>query len=263
MANSLLEAIRKKIESPAPTPPQQLGGTEQASSLLRTKLTGRAEAGPGAEARRSTIGEQAVAQQTGAALGQERAQAAIQSEQLAQQGGAQEQSARIQQQQLAQNLQLKSEQAAQQGAQLWQQFEQAGRQLNTEQDLQKLEQVAFNARLSNQKYINNLQGEARREGLDNDLKFKEDYYTQVFEDSGELFGSDIAFKKLMDSDEREFISEMSKMDTGFALDLAKQASREANQRAMAESIGGLIGGAVQGYDAYDKYQTRKRLEGGA
>lgn len=255
MANSLLDTLRQNLQGGAQAQPT-LGQGDQAASLLRTKLTGKTETPGGDIPRQSSLAEQSAAQGIQAQSNQLGMQGSIQSQQLGQQSADQEQAAGLAKQQELQNRELKSQQFAQQASSLAQDFQRQGKSLQTSQDLAQLEQIAFATRLANTQYINQLQNEAAQSGIDNDAKFKEEYYKQVFADAQSIFQGNIDFKTLTATDDRTFSQEMAKMSLETAYDLARKSANEENLRGQYGAVGSLASGGLQAYGTYSQSQAK-------
>lgn len=252
---TLLDMLRQPQQD-APSP-QAGGQTEQASNILRTKLTGQADTGDSGVPKQTNIAEQQVNQQAQAQQKQMQAQGQIQQQQQRQQAADQEQNYQIQAQQIAQQAEQKRQTAALQTQQIVQENLQGIKKLQSDKDVAAFEQAAAMSRLANQKYIQNLTNAAAKAGIDNDANFKQSYYEQVFQDDAQLFGDDIGFKKMMDMDNRSFIRETSNMDIATAQQLANLAIQQDNSRSFYSSIGGLVSGGLQAYSAYDKYSSQQ------
>jgi hypothetical protein len=183
MANTLLEALQNKITTPGAMPAGPAGGvgavTDQASSLLRTKLTGQA-ATAGEVPGRVATGEQLVAGQEEAANKSLSADLALKQQQQVGQSAAQEQNADIAKSQEYQDRELKKQSLNQQTNNILQEFERGGKQLKTAQDIADLEQIGFAARLQNTKYVDDLQAVAAREGINSEIDFKDKYFLIVW-----------------------------------------------------------------------------------
>jgi hypothetical protein len=248
---TLSDLLKQQTQAPQPA----IGGqTEQASNILRTKLTGQADAGETAP-RQTNIAEQQVAQQEQAQAKQMESQGQILGQQQRQQAADQEQNYRIQAQQIAQQAEQKRQTASLQTHQLMQENLQGLKRLQSDKDVAAYEQVATMSRLSNQRYIHSLTSAAAKAGIDRESNFKQNYYEQVFQDDMQIFKDDIEFKKMMDMDSRSFIRETADMDLDTALKMANMATQQANAQSFYQGIGGLISGGVQAYSAYDKHQA--------
>jgi 2-hydroxychromene-2-carboxylate isomerase len=116
-----------------------------------------------------------------------------------------------------------------------------------------MEQALFGMRLSNKKYIDQLEIEGRKRRLDNAVQFKEALTETLFKEELDLLKSDIAFKRKLAGDEREFAALLESIDLDTALKLVMQES-EATQIAMvAQGAKDVISGGL-------KYASRKEEE---
>lgn len=257
MANTLLDAIRDRmgpgsqgISVPASN------ATEQTASLLRTKLTGQAPTISTDVPKRTNIAEQAAQDQARAGLAQAGTQAQIQSAQLGAQSADQEQAAKIAAEQDQAQMRAKESQAANQASQLLTDFARSGRQLSTQEDLSKLNQAAFAARLTNTQYIDTLQREAAKSGINDAASFNDAYYRQVFADSDALFRDKLDFNRMMGASDREFAKQMQDISLESAIQIASDASKEANTRALYTGVGNVVSGATQAGQAYYSKQGK-------
>jgi len=253
VAKNLFQTVNEQLtKKPAVTP--QLGQTEQAQSLLRTKL-GKANTSTGAAPRTSAVGEATAARQT--QLG---------GEQLQQQGQVQAQ--QIQQQQtdlqakeqenvkdilskradLKQNFDLTTEN-------LLQDAERNRQRLDTDEYKAKMEQVGFNIRLGNKQYTDTLEREAANQRLDNDIQFKYAMADQIFKDEQETLEEFLDFQRLIDADERGYQEELSQMDDTYAYQIAELERRNAEKLSKYESFGKGGSAAASAYGNYDSNKS--------
>lgn len=246
--NSLLSIIRNKLTQPTAAP--ELGATEQAGNLLRTKLTGQAAVASGETPKRSTIGEQTAATAGAPAEEQRLKEARMQAAQQGTQSAQQLQSANIAQNAELQQRQAKVQQAALQASSMMNKFSQQNRSLQTKDDLNQIESIAAQARLSNSKYVDALQLEGARGRLDNQSSFNESYQKQVLQDNLDILGAQYDTKKLLDTNDRQFAVEMQNMSIETALKIAAHERNTLQANAMYSSIGGVVSGGLQSYSAY-------------
>ncbi len=255
--NSLLEIVRNKLTQPVGQP-ADLGATEQAGSLLRTKLTGQAApAGSSDTPKRSTIGEQVIQQQGVQQEDERLKQARVAASQQEQQSLAQQQSSKIATDQEKQSRSLKQQEAAQRASELWNNFRQQNRTMETRDDLNQLEGVMQQARLANNQYVDKLFFEGTKARIDNNATFNEEYQKQVFQDSLDILGQQYDTKRLLNASQREFAKEMQDMDIGTAIQIAREAMNNANANAMFNSVNQMISGGFQGYSAWQSASDRQ------
>ena len=121
------------------------------------------------------------------------------------------------------------------------------RQLDLNKDKAKLEQLGFSMRLSNDKYLNELQRQATMANLSDALAFEEEMYRTVFADEEELLRDDLDFRALIAADRRTFEDEVSQISLDMALDIARAENKQLAQRQMWEGIGGLAQAGAYAY----------------
>lgn len=246
---TLLDVLRSKMTAPEVAPGPQLGQTEQVQNLLRTKLTGKSQEA-GAQPSRYNAAEIAAAEQGKLTLGTQLQQGRLQAAELAGMQAGQEQDRELQRQQYSQSQQLRKQAFNTQTSGLLHDFEVGNRKLDNARDIADMEQIGFAARLENKKYVDQLAQEGARSRLDNDLKFKEAYYQQVFKDAESILKNDIEFAKTMGQTDREFKVKLAAMDINSARDLAKDALKAANVQATYSGVGQMASGVLQGVKAY-------------
>lgn len=220
--------------------------TAQTQSLLRAKL-GKST-GSGAAPGISNIQEQQAVKQAQLQNDQQGAEAQIAGQQLEQQNlnqQAQEQESMFdlasKRADVVQNFNLTSDN-------LLKEFERDKSKLSNAQDAAKLEQLGFNLRLQDQSYLANLKQNAEKAQLKDMNKFKIQAAKAAMGDDMAIFKDDVAFRKLMDSSDRAFQTELSKMNLGFAMDLAKQEAKTTQQIGLYTGVGNVVGAGAAGYD---------------
>lgn len=243
---SLLDAINKNLKpsTPAQQAPQ-LGETEQVRRLVRAK-SGKA-VGPSSGPAQSSLGERVVAGQT--RLGQQ--QLASQAKLIGEQQGQQAADiAQREQQQATQFEQQREQQKAdysRQADSILNQYTQGNKQLSTQKDLANIEQAGAALRLSNQQYIDRLQTEGQRARLDNDVNFKTQMAQNVFSDAEDLLSNQLAFKAIMDADDREFRNQIAQIDAATALDMARSEIEATKAGNIWTGVGNLAQTAISAY----------------
>lgn len=250
MAKTLFETINQSLTK-QPTAPQ-LGQTEQAQSLLRTKL-GKANAGTSAVPRASAMQENVAAKQ--AQLGGEQLQqeGQIQAQQL----GQQQAETAVKEQENLKDILSKREDIKQSfnldTENLLQDAERNRQRLNTDEYKAKMEQVGFNIRLNNKQYTDALEREAAYQNLDNDINFKYAMANQIFKDDQAVLGEYLDFQRLIDADERAYQEELSKMDDDYAYKVAEAELQSAQKQGKYEALGKV---ASAGASAYGQYKPK-------
>lgn len=236
--------------NPLPAPTQ----TSQVQQLLTTKATGRAT-GPTAAPKATNIQEQIALNQ-----------ARLQQQELQQAGreagsalGLQAAEADQQYQQSRAELDEKQissqEQYQRQAEAVFRDLARGTREIDFQRDSAKAEQVGFQLRLSNDRYVNNLKLEGMRSRLNSEIAFKEALTVSIFAEEEALYRSNLSFKSMIDANDRAFNERLSEMDIELAIELA---SAEAKGQAMSNTISGFtqaFKGGVQAYSAYESPTT--------
>jgi hypothetical protein len=169
----------------------------------------------------------------------------IQAEQIEQREADIEQRAIQQEQQFQENLKNLQADFGRRSNSILQQFESGQKRLNNQEDIADLEQLGFEARLQNKQYIDQLQREGDKLRLNQGLNFKEQMAKNIFKDNRELLENELAFKTIVDADDRQFQREIADMDIDYAMELADSAAKAASQRQIVTGIGGAVSGGVQ------------------
>ena len=257
MAQSLLDVIRTKLQPQAPAPAVTLGQGEQTANLLRTKLTGSAQPQGGDVPKRSMIGEQAAATQTQAQLGQVAKESQIQQEQQNQQQADQNQGMDIFRQQNKQEDTQRANQFANQMANVLNDFKSGNKRIQNMQDIGEIEAAGAGARLANNQYIDNLTRTAAMSSLDNDTKFQEEYYKNVFADDFGMFKDKMDWANLINADERQFLQAMGNLDINDAIAIARGQATAANTAAAASGAQTAVSGGLEYYDSAEKKKANE------
>lgn len=263
---SPLEQLRQAMANPMGTlapenrPGALLGEQEQIQRLAGAQ-TGKAAA-PGTAPRLSTIQEQVAAREAG--LG---------AQQLAQQGQLEALRVKQEEDQIQDELGLRlrelddqrlaqQEYQQQQTQTLLDQFTTGQRQLNLSRDKATMEQVGFQLRLNNSKYIKQLQDYGRRARLDNKIKFQEELQRTIFAEEESMFQSDLLFRSMINAKGREFTSQLAQIDLDFALQIATMENEAASQRMMWQGAASAVSGGLDAYAASQPSTVPTTLEGG-
>jgi hypothetical protein len=239
------------MAQPAQPAGQVLGQTE-ALSRISQAASGKAVpgAGMGAGPARSTQAEMAIVDQV--KRGQDELAKQNQIQQLA---FAQEQKA-IEDSEQFKNKLLSEEQLSARDKYLSTQerilsdYTNNRRQLDLNKDKSRLEQLGFSMRLSNDKYLQELEREAKMANLSDAIAFEEEMYRTIFADEEELLRNDLDFRALLAADERTFRDELSQISLDMALDMSRADNKQASQRQMWEGISGLMQTGIYGYSTF-------------
>jgi hypothetical protein len=213
--------------------PQVTDESQRAARLLRAR-GGRAIGGGSTPARTNIMEQQQqVSEQYRPQL--ELQGAAIEQEQ--EQIGQQQQLGRQQQKQSRAELQSKL--SSQQNA-ILEDLERSRAELGSARGRSKLEQAGITLRLQNQQYLDQLENEGARRRLDDSLKFKEEMQASIFRDAERALSKQFDFRSLMNSDEREFAREISKMDVDTAMQILRDEMSAASKRQIAQGAGTAV-----------------------
>jgi len=227
----------------APSALASLGGTTQALRAVQQAATGRArQAGPIQE---DIIQEQVALQeaQTGQQVLQEQARQMEAGAEL--QRAEQEQQFKFNLEEMDEKQVNASQELMNRSLSILQDFEQGRAKLDLGKDKARMEQALFGMRLSNKKYTDQLEIEGRKRRLDNAVQFKEALTESLFKEELDLLKSDLAFKRSLAGDEREFAKLLENIDLETALRLVMQESEATNIAMIAQGSKEVISGGLQ------------------
>lgn len=260
MPSNLMDAIRQGMQQPTqPAASDTLSSTAQTQSLLNTKATGKAQPDGSAQPATSNIGEQVAKQQTQLAGQQLSQQGAMKGNELG--AAAEQQTIEQNQQEQAQTQQQKQAQTnlLNQANSILTSFSQGQQTQDLAKQKAQADQLGFTLRLSNSKYVDNLQREGKKARLDSALSFSEALQRSIFADEESLLHSNLDFRTAMRADDRTFETMMGKMSTDYAIEIAHAQASQANQQAQWSGIGTVVNaGAAAG----TKYFTGSEGPGG-
>jgi hypothetical protein len=235
----------------APSALASLGGTTQALRAVQQAATGRArQAGPIQE---DIIQEQVALQeaQAGQQVMQEQARQMEAGAEL--QRAEQEQQFKFNLQEMDERQVNASQELMNRSLAILQDFEQGRAKLELGKDKARMEQALFGMRLSNKKYLDQLEIEGRKRRLDNAVQFKEALTETLFKEELDLLKSDISFKRKLAGDEREFEKLLTEIDLDTALRLVMQESEATNIAMITQGAKEIISGGL-------RYASRKEEE---
>jgi hypothetical protein len=147
---------------------------------------------------------------------------------------------------------------------LLQKFEQNQDLLATDKYSAEAQQLTFNMRMQNKKYIDQLKLEGQRNRLNDAEAFREAMQAQSFADEHELLKTNLAFKDLVTIDtigfrtnkaaqDREFKQKLGQMDIEMALQAALADQDARNQGLKYGAISGMVTAmGSYGAQAYDQ-----------
>ncbi len=149
---------------------------------------------------------------------------------------------------------VSKEKFSRQAAGIMQELKQGKEVLGEQQYQAKLQQATQAIRLTNDKYLNNLELQARRDDLTDNLSFKSKLQEQIWSDEKNLLSSNIQFRDLLQADERSFKDKLASIDLDTAMSMFAQEQKQAATQQMITGVSGVISA---GANAYDKYGAKK------
>jgi hypothetical protein len=243
MADNPMTALQKIQQSLAqkaqPTPATGiLGQTQQIEELSRA-ASGKALTG-GVGPSRSRQAEKQVASQV--MQGQRALQEQIQAEAIgqAQQTKAFEEKAAFENKLLSQEKLDMQDKFIVKQQEILSSFIRSGREFDLKKDKARAEQLGFMMRLNTDYYLTDLEDEASRAMLHDQMSFDEELARTMFNEELDLFNDNLDFRAMIAADEREFADELANWDIAMALQLAETQAKEASQQQMWQGIGSLM-----------------------
>jgi hypothetical protein len=128
-------------------------------------------------------------------------------------------------------------------------FTNKARTLDLSKDRARLEQLGFVSRLANDKYLNELQNQARIANLSDEATFQEELIRTTFAQEEGLFRSSMEFRALIQADAREFQEQLASISRDFAEEMAaaeNQRFRESIRWAGISSLIATLAGETAG-----------------
>ena len=232
----------QKMAAPQAAGAGVLGSTEevrQISQAATGKLAPTGTEGP----QRDVQGEMAVVDQV--KQGQEAIARDSQLTQLAQQQADQQlqNEAQFQDRKLDEEELNKLDYYHQTQERILMEYSTGQRQLDYQKDKAKMEQLGFSMRLSDAKYMDELQKQANIARLSDAARFQEEMTRTVFAEEMELFQDNLSFRALMAADDRKFNEYLATIDAETALRFAESQGKAAAQTGMWTGIGDMVSGA--------------------
>lgn len=244
MAN-LLDALKS---------PGMADTTSQLSGLLRAK-SGKAAAAPAGAV--STQQEQAAVAQTAQAMQPVQQAAATQQAEQEQQARGLQQQVGQQQAEIQQARQANQIKTQLQTQQILQDLEQNKGKIDMARYQSSMEQLGQNLRLSNQKYVDNLQREGNRARLNDDVQFREQLARSVLQDNKNLLERQLNNKSILSANDREFSIAMAKMGVNDAWQLFRNEAKAQQGAAQWTTGASVLTSGLAGYGSYQESQERK------
>jgi hypothetical protein len=244
---SLLDKLRSQLGNAGR---EQIQDETARAEDLQRGLTGR-DLGPSSSPVSSRLSERIARQQVQAASDEQTQKEVIQSEQLGLAEQAQEQAFSDDQLGQIEQAMNAKQSAAQQTEAILNSLEREGKQLNLQKDAAKLEQIGFNLRMNNKKYIDSLTQSGQTARLEDSTRFEEELKRAIFADQIDLLNNDLSFRRMIDADERELARDLSSISLEQAMQIAATQNQQINQAAKYNSISQVVKGGAQAYAAME------------
>lgn len=244
MATTLLEALKKSMTAPAaPTPASAIDQTSLIAGLAAAKSGKAAPSGTSAP-RASSIGEEQQQAANQVSLQQQVQQGQVQAQGMQQAAEQEDLQSKLEGRALDERSLEVRDQFTRQSEAIIRDFARNSQNLDLNRKKARAEQLGFNLRLGNQKYLDDLEDNGRRARLDDAVRFREEVQRSVFTDEQDLFQNDLQFRALMRADERTFADQMAAMDIDYALQIAETDAKAANQKMMWDGVGSIVQGGI-------------------
>ena len=119
------------------------------------------------------------------------------------------------------------------------------RQLDLNKDKAKMEQLGFSLRLSDAKYLDQLNREATKARLSDAVQFNEELARTVFGQEQDLLRSNLSFRAMLNADDNQFKLSLQQIDASMALDLAMSQNRAMSEGMMWQGVATASSGLAQ------------------
>lgn len=190
-----------------------------------------------------------------------------QAQQTTVQGQALQQQVKAQEQQTSQAVQSQSQQykqatdqLKQQTAELLQGSKHSNEGLTLRQDGAKLEQAAFNIRLQNDKYIQELQLAGRENRLTDQQAFEEEALRLSLGEGTAELEKQFGLQRGLNSSQRDWEEQMSKLSLDSALAMANQQVKDYNAQQMWSGGGQILQAGVSAMGKGWKTNSEGKLD---
>jgi hypothetical protein len=245
---SPLDSLRSKIGNRLNNPIEN--NTQTLQQLSTTAQTGRIGSTEAATPAQTNLQEQLAQSQIQEQTDVEMAQFTQQQQAQEQQRLEQEQADKIDNEQLFQKRLDIRQQMQSDVSRIMNGLVQAGKELDYNRNKAEVEYVGSLMRLSNDKYIDDLQREGQRARIGSEYLFKQALMESTFKAEKQAIQSDLMFRKMMGADKREFETLLAQMSVDQALALAEAGADQAAIQANIQGAVGVAQGALKGYGAY-------------
>lgn len=256
---TLLEALRGQLNSVVPTPTGGGEASVQLAELMRAK-SGLALPSTSTTPRMSSLGEASAASVARGQAQQTQQAGGLAAEAAAQTATNQATEAAGQKAELDEARARSQQQYADRTAELIQEFKQAGTSLDLERDKAKVEQLGFTARLSSEKYVDELERAGAEARLETELGFKDALTREVFGAERDLLEERLGMADILNMDSNQFREKMAAIDLDTALSIAATEKETANRAATYGAIGTGISAGTQAYGNYKKGEFDQKYQ---
>ncbi len=248
--------------TPQEKAPEQGNFSGRLQSLIQAR-TGKAATGAPAQ---TSLAEQQTALAGGAEVQAQLGQVAGQEQILARQGAEVEKGKELGLEQVQSQRALGKQKVRSQVDQMLSESARNRQALSTEKQAQILEQAAFTYALTNDRYVNNLQNEAAKRRLDNQLQFDSALQAAIYGDYIDLINSNLKVRRMIDEKNRSAADEISAMDIATAMQILESGIQSSimqrNYATMAQAGSGLLQGASKYYERTDTQPKAGASAGG-
>ena len=140
-------------------------------------------------------------------------------------------------------------------------FERGTKQLNADKEQANLEQVGFNLRQANDRYLFNLDIEGKRNRLDNQVAFDEALQASVWGSNYSIAEANAAAAIKLDADQNTFMESLAKMDLDTAAALAMGQRAAYQTAAIAGGMTEVASGLGKYYASMPAEDTNTNYQG--
>lgn len=246
---NLLDTIKQNSQNLATQQQGMTDETARTQKLLRAK-SGRA--GGEGDIAASSLGEQSANSLANQQLQNEVApQAQLQQQGLEQSQAQVQQNEANQKQDISQARRFDDLQTKLKTNQLLSDLERNKGQIDLNRDKSSLDQLAFNLRMQNKSYVDNLQLEGSKSRLDNSNNFSDQLSRSILGDNEQLLNKQLGDQSVLSASNRDFTKAMAQMNIDTAYDYFKADMASAKQGAMIQGVSSL---ATAGIGAYGNAQ---------
>lgn len=248
MANNLMDILRNGTRlSPSGTAIADDQTTGVQSTAQAT--TGKTTAAP--QQRISNIQAQVAGAEAQAIGTQNNQNFQAAASNLMEQKGMQDESFALQSAGMEERRLANRDQLANRTAELLQQLKQGKESLSLDKQRADLDQIGVMTRLSDEKYITNLQREGNLARLNDQTNWETEYTRAVLDANHDLLKQALGNKDILNINQNEFKKLIEEMDINFAIQLAVNENKAASQQAQYKAAGDIVSGVTE-------YAARKK-----